>query len=143
MAKSVIKKIKIIKKNDINKKIINQVSDMMETCSISEINQKQIDTLQNKVNELESEIMIKREQLRNVMLFLNGEGDCICMNKTSKVGKVKDVDESLLHEEPLLDEDGEYQNYFQNVMCIPCLVDFYMNEINKVKSVKKTKKKSN
>lgn len=141
MAKSVIKKIKIVKKKDISKKAINQVSDMMETCSISETNQKQIDTLQNKVNELESEIMIKREQLRNVMLFLNGEGDCICMNKTSKVGKVKDVDESLLHEEPLLDEDGEYQNYFQNVMCVPCLVDYYYKRLNKLnQSTKKSHK---
>ena len=141
MAKSVIKKIKIVKNKDISKNVINQVSDMMKTCSISETNQKQIDILQNKVNELESEIMIKREQLRNVMLFLNGEGDCICMNKTSKVGKVKDVDESLLHEEPLPDEDGEYQNYFQNVMCVPCLVDYYYKRLNKLnQSVKKSYK---
>jgi hypothetical protein len=141
MTKTVIKKIKIIKKNDISKKVINQVSDMMETCSISETNQKQIDILQNKVNELESEIMIKREQLRNVVLCLNGEGDCICRNKTSKVGDMIKVDVSLLDEEPLPDEDGEYQNYFQNVMCVPCLVDYYYKRLNKLKqSTKKSNK---
>ena len=150
MAKSVIKKIKIIKKKNqsdkssINqvsdKSHINQVSDMMNVCSISDNNYGKIKELEIKVNELESQLMIKREQLRNVVLCLNGEGDCICRHKTSKVGDMIKVDVSLLDEEPLPDEDGEYQNYFQNVMCIPCLVDFYTNEINKVKSVKKQKK---
>tara|TARA_B100000925_G_C21676996_1_gene332407 strand:+ start:106 stop:531 length:426 start_codon:yes stop_codon:yes gene_type:complete len=141
MAKTVIKKIKIIKKNNSKKQTLNEISDLMETCMISETESQKYKDLEMKITDLESQLMIKREQLRNVVLFLNGEKNCICMNKKSKVGKIEDIDKSLLYEEPLLDEDGESYNYFQNVMCVPCLVDYYYKRLNKLKnSTKKSNK---
>ena len=67
--------------------------------------------------------MFKRRQIK-LVLFLNGENECICMNK-SKVGKVESI-ENHFFEEPLLDEDGECYNYFLNVC--PCLVDYYYKD---------------
>ena len=148
MTKTVIKKIKIVKKKDNPIKLnanekkdsttLQKVSNMMESCSLSDENK--IIKLETKVNELNYELKVKREQLRNIVLFLNGEKECICMNKKSKVGKIESIDKSLLDEEPLLDEDGERYNYFQNVMCVSCLVDYYYKRLNKVK---KSTKKSN
>ena len=142
MTKAVVKKIKIVKKKDEGKKtIINEVSDMMQTCSITDTDQQKINYLEDKINDLESKLMFKREQIRKLVLFLNGENECICMNKKSKVGKIESIDESFLNEEPLLDEDGECYNYFQNVMCLPCLVDYYYKRLNKLKnSTKKSNK---
>ena len=142
MTKTVVRKIKIVKKKDLIKKsIINEVSDMMDTCSLSDTEQNKITHLEEKINDLESKLMFKREQIRKLVLFLNGENECICMNKKSKVGKIESIDESFLTEEPLLDEDGECYNYFQNVMCVPCLVDYYYKRLNKLKnSTKKSNK---
>ena len=48
--KTVVRKIKIVKKKDLIKKsIINEVSDMMDTCSLSDTEQNKITTLKKRM----------------------------------------------------------------------------------------------
>jgi len=89
--------------------------------------QKNISFLKESISDLENELEFKREMIRDLALFMNGEGECICGKKKNMDGCIKMINPMLSEELLLPDEDGEYHNYLKNIMCVPCLVDRYMD----------------
>ena len=85
MAKTVIKKIKIIKKNNSKKQTLNEISDLMETCMISETESQKYKDLEMKITDLESQLMIKREQLK--CCFISEWRKLYLHNKNQKLVK--------------------------------------------------------